>query len=378
MNVLLTILFMVIIGAVIGGMTNSLAIKMLFRPYNPIYIGKWRVPFTPGLIPKRRDELAEQMGRMVVHHLLTPEGIQRKFLNEEFQSEITKWIQKEMDPLIDTDQSVEAFITNMGISVNKEAIESTVEGFVEKKYLQIKAEYQDKSILETIPEEFLQRLSDKVPDIVNWISYKGEEYFTSPEGKQKVKVMIDDFFKERGSLGNMIGMFLGNTSISDRIQPEIVKFIKHEGTKEILYKLLLKEWEKIQALKWSELSQYVEDDHILQFLQSSVKKVMDIDKILSKSVREYLTPYKVYILEDLVPTLVKMATEKVTKGMGDILNKLELEEVVKEQVETFSVERIEEMVLGITSSELKMITYLGALLGGIIGLIQGSIVVLLQ
>ena len=57
------------------GYTNHLAIKMLFRPHRPIYIGKFQVPFTPGLIPKRRDELAVQLGKMVVEHLLTPEGI---------------------------------------------------------------------------------------------------------------------------------------------------------------------------------------------------------------------------------------------------------------------------------------------------------------
>lgn len=37
------ILFMVVVGAVIGGFTNLLAIQMLFRPYKPIYIfGKQR------------------------------------------------------------------------------------------------------------------------------------------------------------------------------------------------------------------------------------------------------------------------------------------------------------------------------------------------
>ena len=49
---------MAFIGALIGGITNHLAIKMLFRPHEAKYIGSWRVPFTPGLIPKRRDELA--------------------------------------------------------------------------------------------------------------------------------------------------------------------------------------------------------------------------------------------------------------------------------------------------------------------------------
>ena len=40
-----------VIGGIIGLITNGLAIKMLFRPYKEIYIGKFRLPFTPGLIP---------------------------------------------------------------------------------------------------------------------------------------------------------------------------------------------------------------------------------------------------------------------------------------------------------------------------------------
>ncbi|MCY1692085.1 DUF445 family protein [Exiguobacterium sp. SL14] len=51
----------IVIGALIGAITNHLAIRMLFRPLEPKYIGKFRVPFTPGLIPKRRDELAKEI-----------------------------------------------------------------------------------------------------------------------------------------------------------------------------------------------------------------------------------------------------------------------------------------------------------------------------
>ena len=43
---------------------------MLFRPHEAKYIGSWRVPFTPGFIPKRRDELAKQLGNTVIQHLL--------------------------------------------------------------------------------------------------------------------------------------------------------------------------------------------------------------------------------------------------------------------------------------------------------------------
>ncbi|NET52465.1 MAG: DUF445 family protein, partial [Merismopedia sp. SIO2A8] len=40
-----------IVGGVIGYFTNDLAIQMLFRPYNAIYVGDRKLPFTPGLIP---------------------------------------------------------------------------------------------------------------------------------------------------------------------------------------------------------------------------------------------------------------------------------------------------------------------------------------
>jgi uncharacterized membrane protein YheB (UPF0754 family) len=35
---------MTLVGAVIGGLTNVIAIKMLFHPFNPYYIFKIRVP----------------------------------------------------------------------------------------------------------------------------------------------------------------------------------------------------------------------------------------------------------------------------------------------------------------------------------------------
>lgn len=46
-----------ILGGIIGYITNDLAIKMLFHPRNSIYIGKFHIPFTPGLIPQQKYEL---------------------------------------------------------------------------------------------------------------------------------------------------------------------------------------------------------------------------------------------------------------------------------------------------------------------------------
>ncbi|PHD72958.1 hypothetical protein COF64_19460 [Bacillus sp. AFS043905] len=51
-------------------------------------------------------------------------------------------------------------------------------------------------------------------------------------------------------------------------------------------------------------------------------------------------------------------------------------DIVEEQVSSFSVFRLEEMVVSITK-ELSMITCIGALLSGIIGLFQGFVTVLI-
>lgn len=85
MKIIFTLAFMAFIGALIGGMTNHLAIKMLFRPHNPIYFRGKRLPFTPGLIPKRRDELAKQLGVTVTNYLLTPDTIRKKFFSQDIK-----------------------------------------------------------------------------------------------------------------------------------------------------------------------------------------------------------------------------------------------------------------------------------------------------
>ena len=60
---MVSVLFFILMGAVIGYGTNTLAVEMLFRPFTPKYIGKWRLPFTPGLIPKEQARIAEKIGR---------------------------------------------------------------------------------------------------------------------------------------------------------------------------------------------------------------------------------------------------------------------------------------------------------------------------
>ncbi len=60
-------------GALIGYCTNTVAIRMLFRPYRAWRVGPVRIPFTPGVIPRNRETLAESIAGMVSQELIQPE-----------------------------------------------------------------------------------------------------------------------------------------------------------------------------------------------------------------------------------------------------------------------------------------------------------------
>ena len=71
-------------GGAIGYLTNALAIRMLFRPLTRKYLFGIPVPLTPGIIPRRRGELARSIGRMVSRELLSAETLRERLASEAF------------------------------------------------------------------------------------------------------------------------------------------------------------------------------------------------------------------------------------------------------------------------------------------------------
>ncbi len=72
-----------ILGGIIGYITNALAIKMLFRPRRAIYIGKFHIPFTPGLIPQQKSRIAKSLGQMISGSLLDAETLRGVVFSDE-------------------------------------------------------------------------------------------------------------------------------------------------------------------------------------------------------------------------------------------------------------------------------------------------------
>lgn len=379
MEIAMTIILMMIIGALIGGFTNYLAIKMLFKPYNAVYIGKWKVPFTPGLIPKRRDEMADQMGKLVVNHLLTPESIKKKFINDQFLRDMTGIVQKEMETILQSEKSAEDILAAFGITDGQSKTEYRINLLIEQKYEKIISEYRGQPLKNVIPQGLLDKADEKIPAIGSMILQKGVDYFSSIEGKMRIQRMADDFVRERsGMLSNMLQMFMGNINLADKIQPEIVRFLSNEGTTDLITTLLQKEWRKVLEMEAAVIEEQLEKEQILSVLKNIVHRVINLENVFKKPISSFMDPYRTVLIEELAPKSVQMLSDWLSGKTVMIMERLRLAEIVREQVSNFSVERLEDMVFSIIKSELAMITNLGFLLGGIIGLVQGIIAILIN
>jgi hypothetical protein len=75
-------------GAAIGYITNAVAIKMLFRPLKEVRFFGIRLPFTPGILPRRRHKLAAGIGAMVDGELITPEILKQRLHREDVRESI--------------------------------------------------------------------------------------------------------------------------------------------------------------------------------------------------------------------------------------------------------------------------------------------------
>lgn len=79
-----------LIGGLIGLITNSLAIKMLFRPYNEIRIAGIHIPFTPGLIPKEKTRIAEAIAKVIANYILDGDTILTALVSEQMKETYEK------------------------------------------------------------------------------------------------------------------------------------------------------------------------------------------------------------------------------------------------------------------------------------------------
>ncbi|MBC1363974.1 DUF445 domain-containing protein [Listeria welshimeri] len=375
MSVLFTILLMAVIGGFIGAMTNYIAIRMLFRPYKALYLFNKRVPFTPGLIPKRRDELAEHIGKVVVSHLLTEDAIRARLLEENLQKEITETVAKMFHEKMQLETTPNELLHQLGYENAEGRSISWLETVLEKEinhFINIKKTSQ---MNELIPVMLEKELETKLPHVTERITSKLTLFIASEEGKLQIKMMLQKFFEEHGKMGSMARMFINVESFSEKIQQEGAKLINQEDTKNLINQLLTTEWKNFEAKELQELIPTEKQAHLAEQLTSEIIQAFPHDKIFNQPVQVILCDYEVMIKSKIIPFAVERMLDFVATHSADIVERMDLAKLVETQIATFSLPEIEKLVVEISGRELKMITYLGGILGGFIGVIQGILAI---
>lgn len=265
-----------LIGAGIGYVSNWIAVKMMFRPLHPIKIGKFTLPFTPGIIPKNQPKLAESIGNTISNNLLTDNDLKEVLLSNEVKEYILSNINLSFNKLKENQDSLKNTICKFIKENDYNATVSLIESNISS------------SIYKTVLEANLGTLISNQIEIA---------------AKEKLK-------------GSMLGFFGGNSIIDSfipAINEKLDEYIKNNG-KELTNNMVKKEIEKYSSLSISELSanlknaDFTFDDIVIACYEKLVDtKISDFLKTLnvSKIVSEKIKAMDVLELEKLLLDIMK-------------------------------------------------------------------------
>lgn len=91
MNNIIRILILAVIGGLIGYITNVIAIKLIFRPINPIKIPILNIEII-GMIPKRKTEIATNIAKVVEEQFISIDEITDNIITEQDKRHIIDYI----------------------------------------------------------------------------------------------------------------------------------------------------------------------------------------------------------------------------------------------------------------------------------------------
>ena len=111
-----------------------------------------------------------------------------------------------------------------------------------------------------------------------------------------------------------------------------------------------------------------------------------VDRILESRLKEEIVknfPMAAFFLSDSMLEKIKhIIKQSILDHKEEMINvfaeyletKVDIKSIIVEKVNGFSLEKIEEIIITLAKKELKHIEYIGAVLGGIIGLVQFAVV----
>ena len=113
-------------GALIGYITNTIAVKMIFRPIRPVNVLGFRIQ---GLMGRRQQELAVSIGRVVGDHLVGHDDVVRSFERADFEGLLAGVLEEALGPKIDELKSlplIGGFLTDARVADLKGSISNSI------------------------------------------------------------------------------------------------------------------------------------------------------------------------------------------------------------------------------------------------------------
>lgn len=328
------IVMSILIGGVIGGGTNRLAIAMLFRPHRVVRIGKHALPFTPGLIPKRRQELATQLGRTVREYLVNGEALTRTMLNTGVREKMIAWTKQEWRRA-ERNRHLQKWIRDFIAS--------------EEQHLQLDREL---CVSDWVSPRVQKKLKKKITTWAPTINKAFIRYLASEKGSTTIRRIYGDWMRTQGWFGRLTGTLLDETKMAAKGREWLMQTLSSpqglDATRTLLGQCVdaALHWRVRDIIDWIERQGAHENNS-----ESSIEAMI-----------ERFVPY-------VLDTIVSRSDEW--------LDLLQLDKLVSEQIESFSLPKLEEMILRVAKKELRLITWLGALIGAVVGLAQGLVALLL-
>ena len=399
-SLLWTIIVPPIAGTVIGYFTNDIAIKMLFRPYKAIYLGKRRLPFTPGLIPRNQERLAKKVSDTIMGSLLTPEELQtlaRRLLKTERVQSAILWLLNLAIKQVknNKDQKTAQILSGILRDLFSESLPRLLKALARRQDF---LEQQINQIFDQVLLDF--RLTDtQARQFADWLLVT----VVPPDVLRRTLIdfltdrniqVIDEGFREKTSgtywvVANLFG--LSNTLLRLRSFCIEDKELANTRFQELLLSLevrsRLRQWLQslcLQNLPVSTVRQlrkttretvrsYIQDSgaNFLQDLGQTVDWEQLSVLILNRlQASEALTNSLESISQELALILERYLEEDLEKIVAQAIPILSIDQVIINRVNATSPENLEMAVQGIVQSELQAIVNLGGILGFCVGVLQ--------
>ena len=312
-----------LVGGIIGYVTNDIAIRMLFRPHKAKYIMGWRVPFTPGIIPKEKGRIAEAVGTVISDNLMSEAVLEKYLLSDNMVNRVRT--------------SIVDFIANQ--KVNEESVSQFLEHYLSREEVATLAD----SVKEGLTRQMYDKISDS--ELGRQVAKAAMEYVADKINSNGAADILSEIGGLVGGLG-MAAKLLFTGSV-------INKFLE----------LLREPVERFLAKNVNEILQKNGDAIIGNLVES------EIDKLLSRPVKDLLAGQDAK-LADAVNTMVSIYKTIISDHLPKILESIDISTIVRERINEMDMDETEKLILQVMNKELRAIVWLGALLGMLMGCVN--------